>query len=935
MNQSPAQSTKNLGLSPMESVFFAIGAAFVGFGFLLFLAGELSGILFNFDRPGARVVNIPSIAAGVFTNPANPAEAWPDDIQSAVPSAIPYYFTFLLLLLGAVVGVKYGREFWNGNFKKNDLNNAQWARVKDIKPLIVQQAGIRGRLVLGRSSGKLIATEPRQSVIVMGPTQTGKTTGFAVPAILEWDGPVIAASVKNDLVKDTYKWRRTQGDVWLFDPTRSTGFDYEDVRAGWSPLSQAIDWGGARKVASWLCKANKAAGNNLSDGDFWFSAAEKMMSPYLFAAATGGKDMSTILRWIDTQEEREVMNILQRAGVPEAMTAFEANMKRDERTKSSIFTTAETIIDAYNDPLVCESAANPTIFASELLNGKNNTLYICAPSHEQERLQAIFTAIVSQMKSAAYELAGKQNRAIDPPLLICIDEAANIAPLSDLDAIASTAAGIGIQLVTIFQDMAQIEARYKERSRTVVNNHRAKVVLSGISDSGTLEYVSKLCGEEEVEQQSTSISAQGERSTTDSKQQRTLASGSYLRRMKFGEGIVVYGQLAPAKLILRPWYKDRVLKHMVEFGTKPGVMGGPAGANSFSGGSTITKEAPTADASMISSDARYIAGEQGNQMIPGGAVATNKELHHQMPGAEQPYVAPGSPEAFATPETNSEQLSAFDKALAELRARDASQPIAPAPTAPASPTATAPAPAPSSFASPEAKYTPGVPLFDESQSAAPASPSKWKPTSGGVPEDETPSGFAAVASPSPQPTAPAATPAAPEPTQSVSTESSKWGKGSRPKFVDTPPATPPPTAPQTAQVSPPAAPTQPAPVAPIAPTPQVPPSAPAVPTPTPPTTPIMPSVAPISSSPVAPLPTSQLPPAQPAAPAPTPTTPVAPTPPPDSTSGAPDVSDLFAQYSSSAVAPVPPQDAAGQTEETAETAPEDSQESSAPKSKWK
>jgi type IV secretory pathway TraG/TraD family ATPase VirD4 len=153
------------------------------------------------------------------------------------------------------------------------------------------------------------------------------------------------------------------------------------------------------------------------------------------------------------------------------------------------------------------------------------------------------TAIVSQMKSAAYELAGKQNRPIDPPLLICIDEAANIAPLSDLDAIASTAAGIGIQLVTIFQDMAQIEARYKEKSRTVVNNHRAKVILSGISDTGTLEYVSKLCGEEDIDQQSTSTSAQGERSTTDSKQSRTLASGAYLRR-EVGEGIVVYGQLS-------------------------------------------------------------------------------------------------------------------------------------------------------------------------------------------------------------------------------------------------------------------------------------------------------------------------------------------------------------------------------------------------------
>ncbi len=901
MNQTPAGTTRNLGLTPMESIIFAVVVIFLGLGVLLFVAGELSGVIFNQDRPAASAANIPSIAAGVVSNLGDPAQAWPEESRDAVPGPIPYYFTLLFIIVGLVIGAKYAHGFWTGTFGNKDLNNAQWAKARDLKPLIVQQAGIRGRLVLGRSSGKLIATEPRMSVIVLGPTQTGKTTGFAVPAILEWDGPVIAASVKNDLVKDTFKWRKTQGDVWLFDPTRSTGFDYEEVRAGWSPLSQAIEWGGARKVASWLCKANKAAGNNLSDGDFWFSAAEKLMSPYLFAAAVGGKDMSTILRWIDTQEEREVLSILQRAGVGEAMTAFEANMKRDERTKSSIFTTAETIIDAYNDPLVCESAANPTIFSSELLNGGKNTLYICAPSHEQERLQSIFTAIVSQMKSAAYELAGKQNRPIDPPLLICIDEAANIAPLSDLDAIASTAAGIGIQLVTIFQDMAQIESRYKDRARTVVNNHRAKVVLSGISDSGTLEYVSKICGEEEVEQTSTNISAQGERSTTESKQQRTLASGSYLRRMKFGEGIVVYGQLAPAKLVLRPWYKDRVLKHMVEHGSKPGVMGGSSGANTFAGADKIVKDPKSQEVlSSVPRDSTQFSNQSANEMSPTGSPYASKQLGSV--ATDPSFAQQSSPQADG-------QLSAFDKALAELRARDTTTPPQPEqpsgdissqpPQFPATAPTPSPsfgdmpqtgvAPAPSSFsATPtsEPKYTPGVPLISEEPQVSSASPSKWKPTSGGVPEEPSvPSGFAAVAKPvTPSPTPAVETPLAPtiptdttSATSASSATSSKWSKGSHPKFKssDT-------TAPQ-------------------------------VPTP--------PQAAPPQSSPTQATP---------------PTAPVPPTTPAPSVQTPPvDVSDLFAQYSSTGVVPSANEDEEEDkpTNESVLSQPES--QPPAPKSKWK
>ncbi len=41
-----------------------------------------------------------------------------------------------------------------------------------------------------------------------------------------------------------------------------------------------------------------------------------------------------------------------------------------------------------------------------------------------------------------------------------LDEAANVAPIPDLDALASTGAGQGIQLVTVFQDIAQVNARY-------------------------------------------------------------------------------------------------------------------------------------------------------------------------------------------------------------------------------------------------------------------------------------------------------------------------------------------------------------------------------------------------------------------------------------------------------------------------------------------
>ena len=106
-------------------------------------------------------------------------------------------------------------------------------------------------------------------------------------------------------------------------------------------------------------------------------------------------------------------------------------------------------------------------------------LYLCAPTHEQERLRTVFSMIVQELVAAVYERAAAQGRPIDPPLLLLLDEAANIAPIPNLAEIASTGAGQGVQLLTVFQDMAQVSSRYGARAATIVNNHRAKLFGTG------------------------------------------------------------------------------------------------------------------------------------------------------------------------------------------------------------------------------------------------------------------------------------------------------------------------------------------------------------------------------------------------------------------------------------------------------------------------
>ncbi len=91
-----------------------------------------------------------------------------------------------------------------------------------------------------------------------------------------------------------------------------------------------------------------------------------------------------------------------------------------------------------------------------------------------------------------------------PALLLALDEAANIAPLPNLDEIASTGPGQGVQLLTVLQNVSQAADRWgKDRAETIIANHRARLFTPGIGDRATLEYLSHTLGEEEITRVST------------------------------------------------------------------------------------------------------------------------------------------------------------------------------------------------------------------------------------------------------------------------------------------------------------------------------------------------------------------------------------------------------------------------------------------------
>ena len=547
-------------LGPLEVAALVVLAAGLTAAALLDLIGAVAGLVFG---GGWTALPLEEMLAVLWRLPgtlAEPAAAWPASSREQLPG--PAGFAAAAI---AVLGV-LGAGLWaawaaTSGWRLGRSRPARWANPRELAPLHVRRAGL-GRVALGRRRRRLLAAEARQSVLVVAPTQTGKTTGLAVPAILEWQGPVLATSVKSDLVRDTIRRRAAVGDIRVFDPAAATGLD----RASWSPLASCGDWEGARRTADRLAKAAQSSPRGGQDAEFWSQAGARFLAPLLLAAATTGRSVAGVSRWIDAEDHDEVLDALDTPEHEAAKNAAIAVWGADDRLRSSLYLTASLALEAYNDPTVLACSRGADLTPAWLLDGQANTAYLCAPVDEQARLRPLFATLVREIVAEVYARASRSGRPVDPPLLLVLDEAANIAPLPDLDQIASTGAGQGLQLVTVFQDLAQIHQRWPGRADTIVNNHRAKLFGPGITCARTLEYLRRILGDTEVPQRSQTSAEFGRRSTTQSSTFRPLAPPNQLRERASGSMLLVYGSLPPALVRLRPWFRDRRLRRLAGSG---------------------------------------------------------------------------------------------------------------------------------------------------------------------------------------------------------------------------------------------------------------------------------------------------------------------------------------------------------------------------------
>ncbi len=560
--------------TPVEQVLMALILVVLGAGGALWLTGELAALLHSGHRPRLAISDMGNVLFNVPRHWNNPALAWPKRIQPMLPGPVGFYLVFALVLIVFATVVVLGSSVLQLVRRRYFRVAAQpplrppapprrpaWASPQAVERLVVR-GPTRGRVVLGRVHGRLLAAEPCRSVLALGPTRSQKTAGLVIPAILEWQGPVLATSITGDLIGATIKRRFevSPGRVFVIDPTGQTGHD----RSDWSPLDGSRTWDGAHRMALSLLAAHQ---RQPGEPDTLQPTAPGLLAGLLLAAATSGRSMTDVVRWVQRQDHNEVQSALHAAEEPAALEAVESVWRMPEQRRSSAYATALGVVGVYADPVIGRSDATNLLTAERLLDGRAGTAYVCAPAQQQRRLGPLLSALVQEVVDAAVERATRLGRPLDPPLLVVLDDAGHVVTLPHLDWYAATAWRHGVQLVTVFRDLGQLHARHGELAEIIVNSHHAKVFMSGISDPGTLTYLSYLTGDESIRMASVPAAAPVPADQPEGAERpaaRPFLPGDALRRVAAGQGLLLYGHLPPAYLSLRPWFSDRRLRELAE-----------------------------------------------------------------------------------------------------------------------------------------------------------------------------------------------------------------------------------------------------------------------------------------------------------------------------------------------------------------------------------
>lgn len=385
----------------------------------------------------------------------------------------------------------------------------------------------RARLL--RTSRFLIGVQDDRHFFTLAGSRAGKGTSALIPALLTYPGSTLSICVKGELSTVTAS-RRGKGSKYchgmgqitaVLDPYRVSGVD-DALRVSWNPFDgldpddpDLIEAIGLIIEPLFLPSGGK-------DSAHFDETARQLVEAVacwmMLNSPEEDRNLLTVHRLL-TQgavKEFELVRDIWEDEAPNPISYLFHLMATDDRLdgimigaantllamgdneRGSVLSTVARNLDFLKLPAIKRVVAESTIDLRALKNDpRGMSLYICLPPQRLKKCDRWLRLIIASAFEACTQ--SLEPPATGHPVLFVLDEMATLGRLEILELAAGYAAGFGMKLWCVFQDLSQIKRFYKDSWETFLGN-AGTLQAFGNNDVTTTSYLSKLLGEIEVSQ---------------------------------------------------------------------------------------------------------------------------------------------------------------------------------------------------------------------------------------------------------------------------------------------------------------------------------------------------------------------------------------------------------------------------------------------------
>ncbi len=410
---------------------------------------------------------------------------------------------------------------------------------------------ILGDLELPAGRGPALYASWEDTIVAFMAPRSGKTTAMGVPYVLSAPGPVVATSIKADLWAATAQLRAEDGGtVWLFDPQRIAG---QPQDWWWDPLRGMTTVEAAHRMAAHFMLT-------VADGrqrDLWGPAAQELLCALFLAAAASGRSLRDVARWLDETASPTPAELLDATGFRALASSLRGAQNGAPETRDGIYQTARTAATCLHDEEIMPWVTPPNVplpvFDPAAFAVSRDTLYLLTES--RAAASPLIAALTDIAMRAGRRHAERAGGRLDPPMVLILDEAANICRIADLPDLYSHLGSRGMVPVTILQSYQQGVSVWGEPGMASLwGAATRKVIGAGIDDPRLTRDLATLVGQHDVPVRSAS-SGDGRASEQISLRRQDIMQAADIRALPPGSALLFATGARPALIQLRPWYR--------------------------------------------------------------------------------------------------------------------------------------------------------------------------------------------------------------------------------------------------------------------------------------------------------------------------------------------------------------------------------------------